>query len=312
MNVHLSVITPTYNEKDSILNCINKLRQVIEQNCPGMDYEHIIIDNCSSDGTAEIAIEASKSDSRIKVVVNSRNIGASRSIYRALSRVSGKWIIPMLPADLQDPPEVIPLMLDRAINGVEVVYGIRANRKEGLLIRSLRKVYYRLLKKYSPFNLQNDAGEFMLVSSRVIDSITAIRDQNPYVRGLVAQTGAKFASVPYQWNEREAGKSKSSVFVLADVAVSGMVSTTYIPARISLVFGFIISFLGILAGVVFLFLSLLSGKDVPAGIPTLTIAIFLLGGFQLFFLGLIGEYVISIHRQIKPETDVTSMKESNF
>jgi glycosyltransferase involved in cell wall biosynthesis len=312
MHVHLSVITPTYNEKDSILNCINRLRQVMEQNCPGIDYEHIIIDNCSSDRTAEIAIEASKSDSRIKVVVNSRNIGASRSIYRALSRVSGKWIIPMLPADLQDPPEVIPLMLDRAINGVEVVYGIRANRKERLLIRSLRKVYYRVLKKYSPFNLQNDAGEFMLVSSRVIDSITAIRDQNPYVRGLVAQTGAKFASIPYQWNEREFGKSKSSVFVLADVAVSGMVSTTYIPARISLVFGFTISFLGVLAGVVYLVLALLSSKDVPAGIPTLTIAIFLLGGFQLFFLGLIGEYVISIHRQIKPETDVTSMKESNF
>jgi hypothetical protein len=218
----------------------------------------------------------------------------------------------MLPADLQDPPEVIPLMLDRAIDGVEVVYGIRTNRKERLLIRSLRKIYYRVLKKYSPFNLQNDAGEFMLVSSRVIDSITAIRDQNPYVRGLVAQTGAKFASIPYQWNERESGKSKSSVFVLADVAVSGMVSTTYIPARISLVFGFTISFLGVLAGVVYLILAMLSSKDVPAGIPTLTIAIFLLGGFQLFFLGLIGEYVISIHRQIKPETDVTSMKESNF
>jgi glycosyltransferase involved in cell wall biosynthesis len=312
MNVHLSVITPTFNEEDSILECINRLREVMEQNNPGINYEHIIIDNCSSDRTAEIAIEVSKGDSRVKVLVNSRNIGASRSIYRAMSRVSGKWIIPMLPADLQDPPEVIPLMLDRAINGVEVVYGIRANRKEGFLIRSLRTAYYRILKRYSPFNLQNDAGEFMLVSSRVVDSITAIRDQNPYVRGLVAQTGAKFASVPYQWHKREAGKSKSSVLVLADVAVSGMVSTTYIPARISLVFGFITSFLGVMTGVVYLFLALFSSNDSPAGIPTLIIAIFLLGGFQLFFLGLIGEYVISIHRQIKPETDVTSTKESNF
>jgi glycosyltransferase involved in cell wall biosynthesis len=312
MIVHLSVVTPTYNEKDSILDCINRLRQVMEQSCPGIIYEHIIIDNCSADSTAEIAIEASKSDSRIKVIVNSRNIGASRSIYRALSRVSGLWIIPMLPADLQDPPEVIPLMLERAIDGVEVVYGIRANRKERFLIRSLRKVYYRVLKKYSPFDLQNDAGEFMLVSSRVVDSITVIRDENPYVRGLVAQTGAKFASVPYQWKKRVAGKSKSSIFVLADVAVSGMVSTTYIPARISLVFGFTISIFGVLAGVVYLFLALLSSNHSPSGIPTMIIAIFLLGGFQLFFLGLIGEYVISIHRQIKPEADVTSMKESNF
>lgn len=312
MNVHLSVITPTFNEQDSILECINRFRKVMETNYPGMSYEHIIIDNSSSDSTAELAIEESRRDSRVKVLVNSRNIGASRSIYRAMSRVSGKWIIPMLPADLQDPPEVIPLMLEKAINGVEVVYGIRVNRKEALLIRSLRKVYYRILKKYSPFNLQNDAGEFMLVSSRVVDSITSVRDQNPYIRGLVAQTGAKFASVPYRWKKREFGRSKSSVLVLADVAVSGMVSTTYIPARISLVFGFTLSLIGIVTGVVYFFLEILSHNDSPAGIPTLVVAIFLLGGFQLFFLGLIGEYVISIHRQIKPETDVTSMRESNF
>jgi hypothetical protein len=152
----------------------------------------------------------------------------------------------------------------------------------------------------------------MLVSSRVVDSITSVCDQNPYIRGLVAQTGAKFASVPYQWRKRDFGRSKSSVLVLADVAVSGMVSTTYIPAHNSLMFGFTLSLIGVVAGVVYFFLEILSYNDSPAGIPTLVVASFLLGGFQLFFLGLIGEYVISIHRQIKPETDVTSMKESHF
>ena len=312
MSIDLTVITPTYNEEDTVLDCINRLRLVMEISCPGIIYEHIIIDNCSSDKTAKIAIRESEKDNHIKVLVNSRNIGASRSIYRALNRVSGRWIVPMLPSDLQDPPEVIPLMLERAIDGVEVVYGVRTNRQENFIIRALRKIYYRVLKKFSPFDLQNDAGEFMLVSSRVADSITAICDQNPYIRGLVAQTGAKFASLSYEWNKREAGKSKSSIFVLADVAVSGMVSTTYIPARIALVFGFIISLLGIIAGAIYFVLSLYSTQHLPSGIPTLTIAIFLIGGIQLFFLGLIGEYVLSIHRQIKPEAVVTFTKESNF
>jgi glycosyltransferase involved in cell wall biosynthesis len=312
MKIDLTVITPTYNEEDSILDCINRLRKVMEVSCPGTTYEHIIIDNCSADKTAIIAIRESERDSRIKVLVNSRNIGASRSIYRALTRVSGSWVVPMLPADLQDPAEVIPLMLDRAIDGVEVVYGVRTNRQERLLIRSLRKIYYRVLKKFSTFDLQNDAGEFMLVSSRVVYSITSVHDENPYVRGLVAQTGAKYATIPYEWNKRESGKSKSSLFVLADVAVSGMVSTTYIPARLALVFGFTISILGIIASAFYFFLSIFSSSHSSSGIPTLIIAVFLLGGIQLFFLGLIGEYVLSIHRQIKPEATVTSMKESNF
>ena len=312
MKIDLTVITPTYNEEDSILDCINRLRKVMEESCPETKYEHLIIDNCSTDNTAMIAIRESERDSRIKVLVNSRNIGASRSIYRALTRVSGSWIVPMLPADLQDPAEVIPLMLDRTIDGVEVVYGVRTNRQERLLIRSLRKIYYRVLRKFSTFDLQNDAGEFMLVSSRVVDSITSIRDENPYVRGLVAQTGAKYTSIPYEWKKRADGKSKSSVFVLADVAVSGMVSTTYIPARLALVFGFTISILGIIAGGIYFLLSIFSNGHSASGIPTLIIAVFLLGGIQLFFLGLIGEYVLSIHRQIKPEAAVTSMKESNF
>jgi glycosyltransferase involved in cell wall biosynthesis len=312
MHVDLTVITPTFNEEDSILNCISRLRLVMEVGCPGIVYEHIIIDNCSSDKTARIAISESEKDIRIKVLVNSRNIGASRSIYRALNRASGRWVIPMLPADLQDPPEVIPIMIERAIGGVEVVYGVRTNRKENFIIRSMRKLYYRVLTKFSPYDLQNDAGEFMLVSSRIVDSITANCDQNPYVRGLVAQTGAKFTSIPYEWNQRKTGKSKSSFFVLADVALSGMVATTFIPARIALVFGFAISTLGIIAGGVYFLLSLFSNQHLPAGVPTLTIAVFLLGGIQLFFLGLIGEYVLSIHRQIKPEAVVTSIEESNF
>lgn len=308
----LTVITPTYNEQDSVLSCISKLREVMSQECPGISYEHIIIDNASLDNTVEIVVAESERDPRVKILVNSRNIGASRSIYRALGRSSGEWTVPMLPADLQDPAEVIPEMIRVATQGYEIVYGLRLNRQEGIIIRNLRKIYYRVLGKFSAYELQNDAGEFVLISSRIRDSIIQINDQNPYVRGLIAQSGAKSSSVPYTWNRREAGKSKSSALVLADVAISGMVSTTYIPARIALLVGFLISTLGVIAGFAYFLLSLLSSNHAPAGIPTLIIAIFFLGGIQLFFLGLIGEYVLSIHRQVKPESAVTSTLELNF
>jgi glycosyltransferase involved in cell wall biosynthesis len=310
--IHLSIITPTYNEADTILACIDKLRDVMQNSCSGLTYEHLIIDNASSDDTAGIAIKESLADPRIKVIVNSRNIGASRSIYRALARVKGQWTIPMLPADLQDPAEVIPLMISEIKDDVEIVYGVRTNRQENFLLRNLRRFYYRVLSRASTFKLQNDAGEFVLISSRVRDSIIQIKDENPYIRGLIAQTNAKSVSIPYVWKQRIHGKSKSSPLVLADVAISGIVSTTHIPARIALVFGFFTSALGVIAGIVYFFLSFSTNASITSGIPTIIIAIFFLGGVQLFFLGLIGEYVLSIHRQIKPEPAVTSIRESNF
>jgi glycosyltransferase involved in cell wall biosynthesis len=309
--IHLSVITPTYNEEDSILECIVELRKVMRAFLPEISYEHLIIDNSSSDNTANIAIAESITDSNLKVIVNSRNIGASRSIYRALARVQGSWIIPMLPADLQDPVEVIPLMLGKATDGVEIVYGVRTNRQENFVLRNLRRIYYRLLRRTSTFNLQDDAGEFVLISARVRDAIIQIKDENPYVRGLIAQTNGKFVTIPYIWKKRGSGKSKSSPLVLADVAISGIVSSTHIPARIALIFGFLTSAIGVLAGVIYFTLSFFSSGNATSGIPTIIISVFFLGGVQLFFLGLIGEYVLSIHRQIKPEPAVTSVRESN-
>ena len=312
MKTNLTIITPTFDEEDSILQCINKVKIVMKENCPQINYEHIIIDNCSTDNTADIVLEESKKDKRIKLLVNSRNVGQPRSTYIALTRACGDWIIPMLPADLQDPAEVIPAMLDKAVDGIEIVYGVRKNRQEKFLIRNLRKVYYRILRNLSNFDLQNDAGDFVLISSRIARSITDVQHQNPYIRGMIAQTGAKFTSVSYTWNKREHGKSKSSAFVLADVAISGMVSSTYIPARISLIIGFMTSVLGVIAGLVYLFLTIFSSQNTNSGIPTIIITMFFLGGIQLFFLGLIGEYVLSIHRQINPEPKTTFSNEVNF
>ena len=310
--VFLTIITPTYNEVESIGNCISTVRETLQNYSGVMVYEHLIIDNNSTDSTAEVVAEAAASDKRVRLIVNSRNIGASRSIFRALSKVRGKWVVPMLPADMQDPVHVIPQFLDLIKDGqTQVVYGIRTNRREHVLMRILRSLYYRSVRKFASIELQLNAGEFALLSSGVVDAIVQTNDQYPYVRGLISQTGAKFKTVDYVWEQRKEGKSKASPLVLIDLAVNGLVSTSHIPARVVLIFGFALSFLGTFAGLLYLIATIFFGFSVGTGIPTLIIALFFFSGIQLFFLGLIGEYVLSIHRQVKLEPSVHSSREIN-
>jgi polyisoprenyl-phosphate glycosyltransferase len=310
--VFLTIITPTYNEVESIGSCIRAVRETLQNYSEVMVYEHLIIDNNSTDSTAEVVAEAAESDNRVRLIVNSRNIGAERSIFRALGKAKGKWVVPMLPADMQDPVSVIPQFLDLVNDGsIEIVYGIRTNRQESLFMRSLRTVYYRIIRKFSNTEIHLNAGEFALVSKEIVSTIIETNDQYPYVRGLISQTGAKFKTLEYSWEVRKSGKSKASPLVLIDVAINGFVSTSQIPARIALICGFLLSTLGILAGFSYLIATLFFGATIGTGIPTLVISLFFFSGIQLFFLGLIGEYVLSIHRQVKLEPSVRSSKEIN-
>lgn len=310
--VFLTIITPTYNEVESIENCIRSVRETLQDYSEQIAYEHLIIDNNSTDATAEVVAQAASSDHRVRLIVNSRNIGASRSIFRALGKARGRWVVPMLPADMQDPVHVIPKFLDSIQDGqTQVVYGVRTNRKEHIIMRVLRSLYYRSVRKFASIELQLNAGEFALLSREIVDAIVETNDQYPYVRGLISQTGAKFKIVDYEWEQRKAGKSKASPLVLIDLAVNGFVSTSQIPARVTLICGFILSTLGISAGLFYLIATIFFGLSVGSGIPTLIVALFFFSGVQLFFLGLIGEYVLSIHRQVKLEPTVKSSREIN-
>jgi polyisoprenyl-phosphate glycosyltransferase len=310
--VFLTIITPTYNEVESIENCIRSVRETLKNYSEQIVYEHLIIDNNSTDATVEVVAQAASSDHRVRLIVNSRNIGASRSIFRALGKAKGKWVVPMLPADMQDPVHVIPNFLDSIKDGqTQVVYGVRTNRREQFAMRVLRSFYYRSVRRFASIELQLNAGEFALLSREIVDAIVETNDQNPYVRGLISQTGAKFKIVDYEWEQRKAGKSKASPLVLIDLAVNGFVSTSQIPARVALICGFILSTLGISAGVFYLIATIFFGLSVGSGIPTLIVALFFFSGVQLFFLGLIGEYVLSIHRQVKLEPAVNSSREIN-
>lgn len=308
----LSIITPCYNEEVNVEICALELKKVMNEKLPEYDYEHIFSDNASEDSTLEkLRVIASK-DSHIKVISNSRNVGPFRNMWNAMKSATGDAVVPLLPADLQDPPSIIPEFVKKWESGYLVTYGVRTNRQESFLMRMLRGIYYRIIKRFASAVIPLNSGEFLLADKNVVDSVLSVDDQYPYIRGLIAQTGVKSSSVSYTWVKRERGKSKNNFISLIDQAINGFVSTSRTPARLALLGGFTLSILGFIYGLLTIFLAINSEGRAPVGIPTIIIGIFLLGGIQLFFLGLIGEYVLSVHGQVRRTPPMFEIERINF
>jgi glycosyltransferase involved in cell wall biosynthesis len=312
VTIDLTIITPCFNEEDSVQICADRVRDVMARELPKVSYEHIFSDNASVDGTLEILKDIARRDKKVKVVVNSRNVGPFRNIYRAMSKSSGRAIVPMLPADLQDPVEVIPEFYREWEAGTLVVFGVRTNRQESFLMRTLRAIYYRMIRRFADGQIPINSGEFMLIDRKIAENLLVLKDHYPYIRGLVAQSTDNWKSVKYTWVKREKGKSKSNPLALIDQAINGLISTSRVPARLALLGGFAFSGFGILAGIWSLIANLILGSGVSHGIPTLIVALFIFGGIQLFFLGLIGEYVLSIHAQVRQQPPAFDVELINF
>jgi glycosyltransferase involved in cell wall biosynthesis len=286
--------------------------KVMQEKLSGYDYEHIFADNASTDSTLVKLRELAAKDAHIKVISNSRNVGPFRNMWNAMKSATGDAVVPLLPADLQDPPSVIPELVMHWEQGYLVTYGVRANREESLIMRMARGLYYRIIKKFASAVIPLNSGEFLLADKKVIDSILVVDDQYPYIRGLIAQTGVKSTSVPYTWVRRERGKSKNSFISLIDQAINGFVSTSRVPARLALLGGFLLSFFGFAYAIFTAIMVLISDGTAPVGIPTIIVGIFLLGGVQLLFLGLIGEYILSIHGQVRRTPPMFEVERINF
>jgi glycosyltransferase involved in cell wall biosynthesis len=297
--IDLTIITPCYNEEASVRECAQEVQKIMSSKLPRVKYEHIFIDNASTDGTVKELRKIATGSKTVKVIVNSRNVGPFRNMYAAMARASGKAVIPMLPADLQDPAEKIPDLYQEWVNGYLIVYVERTNRQEPLMMRALRGLYYRIVRTMSETDIPINSGEFMLIDRKISDEICKLDDHYPYIRGLVAQSTSNSTSVPYTWAVRKKGKSNSNFLALIDQAINGFISTSRAPARIALLGGFLISGLGFLAGLWSLIANLVDAPTALQGIPTLIVAFFFFGGIQLFFLGLIGEYVLSVHSQVR-------------
>lgn len=284
----------------------------METELPEYDYEHIFSDNASSDRTVEILRRLAAADSRIKVTVNSRNVGPFRNIANGLRNVSGDLVVPMVPADIQDPPSAIPQMVAMMGPSIDVVYGIRSKRPDSLPMRFARTLYYLALRTSGGTTPPAHAGEFMLVRRHHVEAVLSVGGSYPYIRGLIAQTNPRYETVTYAWGERHVGKSRNSVSDLVDQALNGLVSTARAPMRWALLLGIIGAVAGIAIALVNAILFLFSGAEAAPGIPTLIVATFFFGGVNLFFLGLVGEYVLSIHSAVRPEPPFFERERINF
>jgi glycosyltransferase involved in cell wall biosynthesis len=308
----ITIITPCFNEEVNLRNCYSEVKEQMRTLSTNYTYEHIFSDNASTDGSSEILRQIASEDSNIKVLINSRNIGPFRNIASAMKFATGDLVIPMVPADLQDPPNVIPHFVRKWESGSSVVFGIRGGRNENLFTRKARNFYYYLLKISGGVTPPAHAGEFMLIDRKVVDALNAVEDQYPYLRGLVAQAEPKFSTVEYEWRVRKGGKSKNSIVDLVDQALNGIITTTKVPARLSMLFGLFVSLTGILVGLYNLILFIFSESTAQQGIPTLIVAVFVFGGINLFFLGLIGEYILAIYSQVRKPPYMYHTEKLNF
>ncbi len=295
----ISVVSPCFNEEDNVENCHQVLKQLFANELPGYRLEHIFVDNASTDQTVDILKRIASKDSNVKLVVNSRNFGIFRSCFNGLKYATGDAILVMLPVDLQDPPEHIPEFVKLWEQGYEVVAGARANREEAFVMRSLRKIFYRTVNALSDFEISPDVGEFQLIDRKVLNAVLAHNDHYPYIRGIIASCGFRRVIVPYVWKARKRGVSKHNLLMMMDQALNAIFAFTRAPMRFCTLAGVLISAACILFSFVSIFLYFFSSTLVPRGTTTIIVALFFLSGIQLIFIGMLGEYVTSIHSQVR-------------
>ncbi len=299
-NPLISVVTPCYNEEDNLEDCRKALRETFQQLLPDCRLEHIFCDNASTDGSEAVLRRMAAADSAVKVVFNARNYGPFRSTFNGLRHATGDAVVVLFAADLQDPPEVIAEFVREWRAGHEVVQGIRAQREESFFMRAVRGAYYRLVSRLSGIDIPIDVAEFQLIDRKVLVALLAHEDHYPYIRGMIANCGFRTKGIPYVWRARRKGFSKNRLYHLIDQGLNGVISFTNVPMRLAMFGGFMIAMASFVYAVVTVIIYLaVHGELASPGIPTLIVALFFFGGVQLMFLGLIGEYVSSIHSQVR-------------
>jgi glycosyltransferase involved in cell wall biosynthesis len=297
----ISIISPCYNEEENIEACHDAVVALFAPGGPLAHHEreHIFSDNASEDGTVDILRRLAAHDPQVKVILNSRNFGPFRSNFNALRYATGDAILVFLPADLQDPPELIPEMVRHWENGIEVVAGARTNREETLALRTCRRIFYRIVNILSEFEIPENVGEFQLIDRKVWQVVVSHRDQYPFIRGIIASAGFRRLILPYTWRARKRGISKNNALRLIDQAMNGIFSFTDAPMRICSFLGFAIASIAILYALVIGVAGLFINNIAPRGTMTIIVSLFFFSGVQLMFIGMLGEYITAIHAQVR-------------
>ncbi|MCC7645235.1 MULTISPECIES: glycosyltransferase [unclassified Janthinobacterium] len=305
----ISIVTPCYNEEENIDELYQRIAAVMAT-LP-YDYEHICIDNASTDGTVKRIKELAAQDTRVKLIVNARNFGHIKSPYYAIQQSNGDACV-LIASDLQDPPEMILEFVKKWEEGFKTVLAVKPESEESSVMFFLRKSYYRLITKISEVALVQNATGAGLFDRAVIDILRTIDDPYPYFRGLLCEIGFPIATVPFKQPRRQRGVTKNNFYTLYDIGMLGITNHSKVPLRLMAMSGFFLAFLSLLVAFMFFVAKLLFWDSFQLGTAPILIGIFFFGAIQAFFIGVLGEYIGSIHTQVRKMPLVVELERVNF
>ena len=305
----ISIVTPTFNEEGNIEKLCKSISNLM--NNTNYDYEHIVIDNSSTDNTISILKSLAKVDGKLKVIINSRNFGHIKSPIYGLLQTKGDAAI-LMSADFQDPPELIKNYIGEWENGYQVVLGQKDTSDENFIKHFIKSIFYKFIRSISEIPLMMNTTGAGLFDRKIIEQIRKIDDPYPYFRGLISEITSNIKLIKFHQPERQSGKTKNNFYSLYDIGILGIIKHSKIPLRFMTFIGFCASFLSIIIAMCFLIYKLLFWDSFTLGIAPILIGLFSIASIQIFLLGFIGEYVMNILVQTRGLPLVIEKERINF
>jgi glycosyltransferase involved in cell wall biosynthesis len=306
----ITFFTPCFNEEKNVEFLYQKVINIIDQ-IRNYSFEYVFIDNASTDDTIKILKKIAALDKRVKIISNVRNFGHIRSPYYGLLQCHGDAVIALV-ADLQDPPEMIPKLIDEWEKGHKIVLGVKTSSEENSIMFKVRKSFYSVLKLFSETEQLKNFTGFGLYDKTFLNVIRTIDDPYPYFRGMVLEYGWNIKTIEYTQPKRLYGKTKNNFFTLYDVAMLGFTNHSKLPLRLSAFIGFFSAILSLFVALGYFIYKMLYWDSFDAGIAPMVIGIFFFSSVQLFFIGIIGEYIGAIHTQVRKRPLVVEKERINF
>ena len=307
----VSILIPCYNEQENVRPMSEAIVNLFQKTLSKYDYELLFIDNDSQDHTKQILREICAANPKIKAIFNAKNFGQFNSPYYGILQTSGDCTISMV-CDFQDPIELIPKYLEAWEQGYKIVVGIKTSSKENPIMYRLRSMYYKMLRKFSDVEQIEHFTGSGLYDKSFVDVLRNLNDPTPFLRGIVAELGYKIKKIPYEQPNRRAGKTHNNFYTLYDAAMLSFTSYTKIGLRMATFLGGAIGAVSVIIALIYLILKLIFWNRFVAGVAPIAIGMFFLGGVQLFFLGLLGEYILSINKRIMNRPLVVEEERINF
>ena len=307
----ISIMVPCYNEEDNVVPLSQALIQMFEKDLPQYDYDILFIDNDSTDTTRVKLRQLCKENKKIKAIFNAKNFGQFNSPYYGILQTDGDCTIPVC-ADFQDPIDVIPRLVAEWEKGYKIVCAVKTSSKENKIMYFLRSCYYKIIKKMSSAEQIEHFTGFGLYDKSFVQVLRDLKDPIPFIRGIVGELGFKKTEIEYTQAQRRAGKTHNNFFTLYDAAMLSFTSYTKMGLRIATFLGVICGGISIVVAIVYLVLKLIYCDRFTAGMVPLILLVSFLGSLQLFFIGLMGEYIISINQRVMNRPLVIEEERINF